>query len=781
MTIVPQNIPQVPSDDLPLSASAQNIDVAQKGTKVGWGFLMRWTCAYTIGQVVALIILLVVDTMFMRAFYRLFGGDVTSRPIEAVYALLSWTLYGTIVGSIQWLVLRNWMSQAISWIAATAVGYALGGAAVALIGVPPFDDANVRFGFLGIVLGTGVGSIQQLVLLRRLGRSNFWVLINSVCGIGLGFMAPFMGGFSMVLLPVVGAVSGLASGLLTGAGLIWLFNRPAPPVTLALFPAIVITDIARNFWLRWVGANAVAQALGLGALLTVNVALREAYIGTLYHSAPQVAQSIRMTYALLTWSVFGAIVGGLQWHVLRRQIGLSRWWLVVTLIGSAIGGVATNVVDQQLFQKGWNSISSGLTLGILFGAIVGSLQGLVLRRHTADFGKWIIANSVAGMLFGLVLPMMGSLSPTTVPLFGIVSGTLGGVITAFTLIFLLKRPPRIIQVSALSAFIGFSLLVGIMICGSSRANAVATQPSSLARWTQSMDSVRIFKGHTASVTSVAFSPDGRYVLTGSHDLTARLWDATSGMEVRQFIGHSEGVTGVAFSPDGRYVLTGSHDLTARFWDATSGLEIRRFTGHTAAVTSVVGSPDGKLVLTGSLDNTAILWDISTGNQLHQFIGQHGPVRAVAFSPDSKYILMGNGDIMRLWDIVGTELRQFQDPGMHNVTAIAFSPDGNYVLSSSIDTSVRLWDAATDEKLYEYREFGANGPVYSVAFSPDGRSFVTSNYDYTASLWNAREHRVHKFWGHEGIVYSVAFSPDGEYILTGSKDQTVRLWVVAMVR
>ena len=129
----------------------------------------------------------------------------------------------------------------------------------------------------------------------------------------------------------------------------------------------------------------------------------------------------------------------------------------------------------------------------------------------------------------------------------------------------------------------------------------------LARWLNWITILRC--------TFVAFSPDGTKVLTGSNDMTARIWDASSGQELHKLT-HDDSVYSVAFSPDGTKVLTGSNDSTARIWDASSGQELHKLP-HEDSVYAVAFSPDGTKVLTGSYDNTARIWDVSSGQELHK--------------------------------------------------------------------------------------------------------------------------------------------------------------------
>jgi eukaryotic-like serine/threonine-protein kinase len=280
-------------------------------------------------------------------------------------------------------------------------------------------------------------------------------------------------------------------------------------------------------------------------------------------------------------------------------------------------------------------------------------------------------------------------------------------------------------------------------------------------------------GHEAGVMHVAWSPDGKRLASSSEDGTVRVW--TPGGDVKD--GRVLAVPGAtrnvmsAFSPDGKWLITGGHGSSVRLFDLEGGEE-RELTGHTGEVVHVAFAADGETFASASSDGTVRIWSKSTG-RARVFDGHEGGVLFVAFAPDGKCIASAGLDgTVRMFTFEGQPLTVLRGH-TERVRELVFS--GKRLASASWDHSVRVWDLQTGESvpLYGHGEF-----VSSVAFSPDGLVLASGSWDRTVRVWMLEPQRRRVFPEHEIGVHAVDYSPDGTQLASGGHDNTVRVYDLA---
>jgi WD40 repeat protein len=279
--------------------------------------------------------------------------------------------------------------------------------------------------------------------------------------------------------------------------------------------------------------------------------------------------------------------------------------------------------------------------------------------------------------------------------------------------------------------------------------------------------------HDNYIVSAEVSPDGAKVVTASADMTARLWNAHTGI-LEKILRHDFRLFSATFSPDGSKILVAGRNRTARLWDARTGRSLASRITHQDTVLSAVFSPGGRSILTSSNDKTARLWDASAGGPMGRIMTHKYFVGVARFSPDGRTIVTKSGGRMiSFWD-ADQEPEEKVLPHGEEVLAAAFSPDGNSAATGGSDGLVRFWDIRTLKP--EGIALRHAGAVPALAFSPDGSRVATGSYDRTVRLWDRRTGRaIGAVMKHESTVNAVAFSPDGKLVASASHDKTARLW------
>ncbi|MEZ4620907.1 MAG: WD40 repeat domain-containing protein [Caldilineaceae bacterium] len=385
----------------------------------------------------------------------------------------------------------------------------------------------------------------------------------------------------------------------------------------------------------------------------------------------------------------------------------------------------------------------------------------------------------------------------------------------------------------------FGRVAALAISPDSQLLAVGANDGNIRLWRLGDGQlVSTLAGHASTVVGVAFSPDGRRLVSssGSHG-PLYVWDVASGARLFTLSGHQGGVGVVAFHPDGAMIASGGHDGTIRLWDAHAGTQLallekntdwvralafhpsgewlissgldqpgcylwqRRdpqnaegaagaspyrlvdaLGEHTTPVLAAAFSPDGTQLATGGTDGTVILWDVAERTAIATLSEQGNEVHFLAFSPDGT--LLATCDQItniNLWDVAQRRLINVLHRHVRQVWDIAISRDGQTLASGGSDGLVHLWDIRVPQRAQVIRTLhGSTQPIYALRLTPRGDGFATGEDEGRVRLWqittDRRELRPQQLLhGHTALVDDLAFSPDGRWLASGAHDGAVRLW------
>ena len=292
----------------------------------------------------------------------------------------------------------------------------------------------------------------------------------------------------------------------------------------------------------------------------------------------------------------------------------------------------------------------------------------------------------------------------------------------------------------------------------------------------------VLRGHGNWILSLALTPDGQRLASGSLDRTVKLWNLNRANEA-PFLndprtrGH---FTQVVMTPDGKRLLIGDWKQSASVWDVATVKELMTLEGHAPPPNNLVGhafpvavSADGKWYATGGVDAQVKIWEAATEKE-HKRFKAPASVTALGFAPRGNTLAVGCLNQLQLWDVGSGRVLGTLNGHQGIIKALSFAPDGTSLFTAGSEGTIRVWDVTTGQTSREYR--CGDSAIGSFALARDGRLFATGGVDGAARLWDAQTGReLLALKGHSSPVSAVAFSPDGRRLATGGQDKIVKLW------
>lgn len=285
------------------------------------------------------------------------------------------------------------------------------------------------------------------------------------------------------------------------------------------------------------------------------------------------------------------------------------------------------------------------------------------------------------------------------------------------------------------------------------------------------------KGHRSPITSIAFSPDGETLASGSQDQTIEIWRYQSGKRWYTLVGHTNWITSIAYSPDGKTLASGSRDKTIEIWDMVKGKRWFTLTGHQDAVEMVAFSPDGRWLASGSRDKTIEIWDMNKGKRGFTLRGHQDRVYGVAFSRDGQLLVSGSRDqTVKLWNLQTKQEICTLTGHVDWVTTVAFSFDNQLLATASRDGMIKLWQNQQGKWSLLRTLRADQNEVFSIIFTVNNQQLISGCQNGFVDIWDVQQGKLlETIKAHDEDVLTVALSLDNQWLATGSYDRSVKLW------
>ncbi len=286
--------------------------------------------------------------------------------------------------------------------------------------------------------------------------------------------------------------------------------------------------------------------------------------------------------------------------------------------------------------------------------------------------------------------------------------------------------------------------------------------------------------HRGSISGMAYTEDGRWLVTVGADATLKIWDAAYHTLIRS-IELDDGVA-TSLALNGSRAATGHADGKVVLWDLEHATKLATLQRNEANIWAVAFTGDGNKFATASHDWKVALWDATTPSApLHVFDGHTNAVQALAFAPRSMLLASGGADeTVRLWDLQTLTLKRSYTGHRDFITAIAFSNSGKLLASGALDGHIRLWSILSSRRLRSLN--GHKGRISDIDFAPSGNLLASASDDGTVRLWDLRRGRtVRALTGHAGGATAVAFAPDGQHLASAAANGVVHLWALPLAQ